>query len=180
MFVYRETAAMLKANASAVPLDALEKTAQLVRVFGEDYHETKLEEAFIFPVLKRFRGPAVPYVDALIVQHARGREITDYILSVTKADSISTSAAASLASAMESFARMYELHSALEDTVVFPTWKGLLGEAELDELGAKFEEVEAEHFGDDNGFESAVARMAEIETSLGLNSLEAFTAPTPI
>ena len=179
LYVYRETATMLKANAAAVPLDALEKTAQLFRVFGEDYHEKKLEEAFIFPVLKRFRGPAVPYVDALIVQHARGREITDYILAVTKADSISTNAATALAGAMESFARMYEYHAAIEDTVVFPTWKGLLGEAELDELGAKFEEVEAEHFGDDNGFESAVSRMAEIETSLGLNSLEALTAPAP-
>lgn len=179
LYVYRESAVKLKQDAAAVPLDALEKTAQLFRVFGEDYHEKKLEEAFIFPVLKRFRGPAVPYVDALIVQHARGREITDYILAVTKADSISTSAAAALAGAMESFARMYEYHAAIEDTIVFPAWKGLLGEAELDELGAKFEEVEAEHFGDDNGFESAVSRMAEIETSLGLNSLEALTAPAP-
>ncbi|HEX2270435.1 MAG TPA: hemerythrin domain-containing protein [Pyrinomonadaceae bacterium] len=177
LFVYRESAAKLKQDAGAVPLDALEKTAQLFRVFGEDYHEQKLEEAFIFPVIKRFRGTAVQQVDTLIVQHARGREITDYILSVTKADSISSNAAAALASAMESFVRMYEYHAAIEDTVVFPMWKGLLGEAELDELGAKFEEVEAEHFGDDNGFESAVMRMEEIETSLGLNSLEALTAP---
>lgn len=179
LFVYRESAAKLKQDAAAVPLDALEKTAQLVRVFGEDYHEQKLEEAIIFPVLKRFRGPAVQQVDTLIVQHARGREITDYILSVTKEDSISSSAAAALATAMESFARMYEYHAAIEDTVIFSTWKGLLGEAELDELGAKFEEVEAEHFGDHNGFEAAVARMAEIETSLGWHSLEALTAPAP-
>ena len=179
LFVYRETAGMLKANASAVPLDALEKTAQLFRVFGEDYHETKLEEALIFPVLKRFRGPAVPHVDALIVQHARGREITDYILSVTKAESISSTGAGALATAMESFVRMYEYHAAIEDTIVFPLWKKLLGESELDELGAKFEEIEADHFGDDHGFESAASRMEEIETSLGLNSLESFTAPAP-
>jgi hypothetical protein len=85
LFVYRESAVKLKQDAAAVPLDALEKTAQLFRVFGEDYHEKKLEEALIFPVLKRFRGPAVPQVDALIAQHARGREITDYILAVSKA-----------------------------------------------------------------------------------------------
>lgn len=179
LFVYRESAVKLKQDAASVPLDALEKTAQLFRVFGEDYHETKLEEAFIFPVIKRFRGAAVQQVDTLIVQHARGREITDYILSVTKADSISSNAAGALATAMESFARMYEYHAAIEDTVVFPMWKKLLGEAELDEMGAKFEEVEAEHFGDDNGFESAASRMEEIETSLGLNSLEALTAAPP-
>lgn len=179
LFVYRETATMLRTNAAAVPLDTLEKTAQLFRVFGEDYHETKLEEALIFPVLKRFRGPAVPHVDALIVQHARGREITDYILSVSKAESISSTAAGALAAAMESFVRMYEYHAAIEDTIVFPLWKKLLGESELDELGAKFEEIEADHFGDDQGFESAASRMEEIETSLGLHSLEAFTAPAP-
>ncbi len=179
LFVYRESAVKLKQDAAAMPLDALEKTAQLFRVFGEDYHEQKIEEAFIFPVIKRFRGAAVQQVNTLIVQHARGREITDYILSVTRADSISSTAAGALATAMESFVRMYEYHAAIEDTVVFPMWKGLLGEAELDELAAKFEEVEAEHFGDDNGFESAVSRMEEIETSLGLNSLEALTAPAP-
>ncbi len=179
LFVYRESAAKLKVDAAAVPLDALEKTAQLFRVFGEDYHEKKLEEALIFPVIKKFRGAAVQQVDTLIVQHARGREITDYILSVTKAESVSANAAGALASAMESFARMYEYHSAIEDTVVFPTWKGLLGEAELDELGAKFEEIEADHFGDSNGFESAVSRMDEIEASLGLNNLGALTAPAP-
>jgi hemerythrin-like domain-containing protein len=179
LFVYRESAAKLKQDAASVPLDELEKTAQLFRVFGEDYHETKIEEAFIFPVIKRFRGAAVQQVDTLIVQHARSREISDYILSVTKADSISSTAAGALATAMESFVRMYEYHAAIEDTVIFPMWKGLLGEAELDELAAKFEEVEAEHFGDDSGFESAVSRMAEIETNLGLNSLEALTAPLP-
>lgn len=178
-FVYRETAAMLRADAAAVPLDALEKTAQLIRVFGEDYHEKKLEEAHIFPVIKRFRGPAVPHIDALIVQHARGREITDYILSVTKADSISSNTASALATAMEAFARMYDHHSAIEDTVVFPLWKGLLGEAELDELGAKFEEIEVDHFADDKGFEAAATRMVEIEQSLGLQDLEPFTAPAP-
>ena len=107
----------------------------------------------------------------LLAQHARGREITDYILSVTKADRIPSNAVGPLVSAMESFADN-EYHAAIEDTVVFPSWKASLGEAELDELGAKFEDIEAEHFGGDDGFESAVSRMLEIEASLGLGSLE--------
>ena len=37
-------------------LDALEKTAKLFKAFGEDYHEKKLEEAFIFPAVKKGGG----------------------------------------------------------------------------------------------------------------------------
>ena len=179
LLVYREAATRLRQDANSVPPDALEKTAQLFRVFGEDYHEKKLEETYIFPLVKKFRNPAEGYVDVLIEQHVRGREITDYILAVTKGDRLPANAASGLATALESFARMYEYHSAIEDTIVFPAWKASLGESELEELGAKFEQIEAEHFGDNHGFESAVARMQEIEASMGLTDLATFTAPPP-
>jgi len=179
LLVYREAATRLRQDANSVPTDALEKTAQLFRVFGEDYHEKKLEETYIFPLVKKFRNPAEGYVDVLIAQHVRGREITDYILAVTKGDRLPANAASGLATALESFARMYEYHSAIEDTIVFPAWKASLGESELEELGAKFEQIEAEHFGDNHGFESAVARMQEIEASMGLTDLATFTAPPP-
>jgi hemerythrin-like domain-containing protein len=179
LVVYREAATRLRQDPNSITPDVLEKTAQLFRVFGEDYHEKKLEEAHVFPLIKKFRNPAEAYVDTLLVQHGRGREITDYILSVTKAERIPSNATAPLINALESFARMYDFHSAIEDTIVFPAWKASLGETELDELGAKFEEIEAEHFGDGDGFESAVARMQEIEASMGLNDLGTFTAPPP-
>jgi hemerythrin-like domain-containing protein len=179
LLVYREAATRLRQDPNSVPPDVLEKTAQLVRVFGEDYHEKKLEEEYILPLIKKFRNPAEAYVDALLAQHARGREITDYILSVTKGDRISANASSALVIALESFARMYDYHSAIEDTIVFPAWKASLGEAELEELGAKFEEIEVDHFGDEHGFESAVARVQEIEASMGLSDLATFTAPAP-
>jgi hemerythrin-like domain-containing protein len=178
LLVYQEAATRLKQDPGSVPPDALEKTALLFRVFGEDYHETKLEEAYILPLVKKIPGTAAGYVDVIVAQHARGRAITDYVLSLTKADRIPSNSVGPLVSALESFVRMYEHHAAIEDTVVFPAWKGSLGEAELDELGAKFEEIEAEQFGGD-GFEAAVTRMQEIEASLGLNNLETFTAPPP-
>jgi hemerythrin-like domain-containing protein len=178
LLVYQEAATRLKQDAGSVPPDALEKTAQLFRVFGEDYHETKLEEAYILPIVKKIPGTAAGYVDTIVGQHARGRAITDYVLSLTKGDRIPSNSVGPLVSALESFVRMYEHHAAIEDTVVFPAWKASLGEAELDELGAKFEEIEAEQFGGD-GFEAAVTRMEEIEASLGLNNLETFTAPPP-
>lgn len=178
LLVYREAAIRLRQDPAAVPPDALEKTAQLFRVFGEDYHEKSLEEIYIFPAIRKSPGNVAAYVDVLMAQHARGREITDYLLSVTRADRLPANGVAALVSALESFVRMYEHHAAIEDTIIFPAWKATMGETELDELGAKFEEIEAEQFGGD-GFESALKRMEEIETGLGLSNLEMFTAPPP-
>ena len=178
LLVYQETATRLRQDASSVPPDALEKAAKLFQVFGEDYHEKKLEEVFIFPAVKKAPGAATRYVDVLLAQHARGREITDYLLSVSQADRIASNSVEPLAKALESFVRMYEHHAAIEDTVVFPAWKAAVGGNELDALGEKFEEIEHEQFGDD-GFEAALRRMEEIEESLGLSNLDMFTAPPP-
>ena len=176
LLVYQESAIRLRQDPATVPPDELEKTANLFRVFGEDYHEKKLEEVFIFPIVKKSPGTAAGYVDILLAQHARGREITDYVLSISKADRIPANSVEPLAKALESFARMYQHHAAIEDTVIFPAWKSAAGERELDELGEKFEEIEHEQFGSD-GFETALKRMEEIETSLGLSNLDMFTAP---
>lgn len=176
LLVYQESAVRLRQDPASIPPDALEKTANLFRVFGEDYHEKKLEEVYIFPILKRSPGTAASYVDTLLAQHTRGREITDYVLSTTKADRIPSKDVEPLAKVLESFVRMYEHHAAIEDTVIFPAWKAATSEAELDELAERFEEIETEQFGGD-GFETALKRMEEIETSLGLSNLEMFTAP---
>jgi hemerythrin-like domain-containing protein len=178
LLVYRESATRLRQDPASVAPDALEKAANLFRVFGEDYHEKRLEESFVFPAVKKLSGAPASYVDVLLGQHARGRLITDYVLSITKADRIASHSVEPLAKALESFARMYDHHAAIEDTIVFPAWKASVGETELDVLAAKFEEIEAEQFGDD-GFDMALKRMEEIETSLGLSNLEMFTAPEP-
>jgi hemerythrin-like domain-containing protein len=178
LLVYQESATRLRQDPASIPPDTLEKAANLFRVFGEDYHEKKLEEVFIFPIVKKSAGAPATYVDVLLAQHTRGREITDYVLSITQADRIPSNSIEPLAKAMESFARMYAHHAAIEDTVIFPAWKAAVGEAELDALAAKFEEIETEQFGGD-GFEAALERMEEIETSLGMSNLDMFTAPAP-
>ena len=178
LLVYQESATRLRQDPASVPPEALEKTANLFRVFGEEYHEKKLEEVYIFPTVKKAPGAAPGYVDILFAQHARGREITDYILSISKADKIPSNNIETLAKTLEGFVRMYEHHAAIEDTIVFPAWKSAVGQSELDDLGAQFEEIEHDQFGDD-GFEMALKRMAEIETSLGMSNLEMFTAPAP-
>ena len=113
LLVYHESAVRLRQDPASVPPDALEKTANLFRVFGEDYHEKQLEETFIFPALKKTTNPATPYVDILLAQHVSGREITDYLLSISQADKIASNSVEPLAKALESFVRMYEHHAAI-------------------------------------------------------------------
>ena len=178
LLVYQESVVRLRQDAASVPAEALEKTAQLFRVFGEEYHEKRLEEDYIIPLIKKVQGPVAAYADVLLAQHARGREITQYVLSISKADRIATHQVDGVTKALESFVRMYEHHAAIEDTVVFPAWKKATGEQEYSELSEKFEEIENEIFGED-GFESALKRMEEIESGLGLANLDMFTAPPP-
>jgi len=178
LLVYQESVVKLRQDPAALPAEALEKTAQLFRVFGEDYHEKRLEEDYIIPLIKKVQGPVAAYSDVLLAQHARGREITDYLLSVSKADRIATNQVENVARTLEAFVRMYQHHAAVEDTVVFPAWKAATGNEEYEELSDKFEDIEKEMFGGD-GFESALKRIEEIESSIGLGNLDMFTAPPP-
>ncbi len=174
--VYAESVAPLRSDPARLDARALHDTAQLFRAFGEDYHEKKLEEAYIFPAVKKKGGKAAGYVDVLITQHNRGRQITDFILAKTSGARISDGAA--LANVFENFAVMYANHTAREDTIVFPAWKQALSQHDLDEMGEKFEDIEKATFGGD-GFDQAVAKIDHIETVLGLSNIDRFTAPPP-
>ncbi len=175
LFVYSEAAARLRSNPSSVSPDAIHKTAILFRAFGEEYHEKKLEEAYLFPAVKKAGGEAAGYPDILVAQHNRGREITDYILATTQGARLDAKNAEPLALVMKSLVRMYRPHAAREDTVVFPAWKQTLTAKQLDEMNDKFEDIEHQQFGE-NGFENAVRQIAAIEGELGLADLAQFTA----
>lgn len=176
LLVYRESAPKLRANARGLDAAAIHRAAQLFRDFGEEYHEKKLEEAYIFPRVKQKGGEAAGIVDTLLAQHRRGREITDYILNATRDGRVSSANAEILAKLFETMPRMYQNHAAREDTILFPAWKDALSGRELDELGDKFEDIEKRQFGGD-GFDKAVKEIGEIEQRLGLFDLAQFTAP---
>ncbi len=178
LLVYIECVPKLRANPAGLGAGAIAQTAKLFRSFGEDYHEKMLEEAHIFPAIRKAGGPAAAYVDVLIEQHNRGREITDYILAVTGNGAIGAGDAEPLARTFETFVLMYQNHAAREDTIVFPAWKDALSERQLREMGDKFEDIERRTFGKD-GFEDAVKQIAQIEQSLGFADLAQFTAPPP-
>jgi hemerythrin-like domain-containing protein len=175
LLVYAECVPRLREKPESVDASALHRTAELFRKFGERYHEQQLEEQHIFPVIRKMKRVA-SYADVLTSQHARGREITAYTLSVTGGAKIS--AGAPLASALAGLVRMYEHHAAAEDTIVFPAWKTNYTNKQLDEIGEKFEDIERKTFGHD-GFEDAEKTMSEIERALGLFDLAQFTAPRP-
>jgi hemerythrin-like domain-containing protein len=176
LVVYRETAAVLRSKRTSVAPEALWQAAKLIRTFGEDYHERQLEEMHIFPALVKAASPLAGTVRTLIAQHQRGREATEYILTVTR-KTIDGSVSEPLARTLDAFARMYEEHAAIEDTIVFPAWKKALTSKELDEMGDRFEGFEHKAFGRD-GFEDAVGQVARIERALGIE-LAALTAPPP-
>ena len=178
LLVYTEIVPRLRSDPRNVPPDALARTARLFRAFGEDYHESKLEEPYIFPAVRQTGGPAAGIPDILAIQHRRGREITDYVLAAAQKGSLGAATSEPLAQALESFVFMYGNHAAREDTIVFPAWKESLSVDQYDELADKFEEIEQETFGGD-GFDDAVREITEIERSLGLADLSLFTAPPP-
>jgi len=178
LLVYRAAADRLRRDPASLPADALAKTAQLFRTFGEDYHERKLEEQFIFPAVRKLKSPAAAYPDVLQKQHDRGRQLTDYVLQVAGRGRIAGTDAAPLADALSAFDLMYEHHTAREDTIVFVAWKDALSDEAYQEMSERFEDIEHRMFGHD-GFEDAVRRIAAIESQLGLADIAQFTIAAP-
>lgn len=178
LLVYSEIALRLAPGGPRFDPRPLNKTARLFRAFGEDYHERKLEEAHIFPVVRKTRGPAAAYPDVLTAQHNRGRDITEYVIASTRDGTLRKSDAEDLARALNRFVPMYENHAAREDTVVFPAWKLALSDRQIDELGDQFEDIEKQQFGHD-GFDDAVRQISDIERAYGFSDIGQFTAPPP-
>ena len=128
----------------------------------------------MFPRLVK-AGQLTGTVTTLLVQHARGRVITQYLLREASAKGVaSPGTRARLAAAMQAFDRMYEPHEVGEDIVVFPAFRQIVPAAELADLGQHFADLEHQQFGTDE-FTAMVARVASIEQKLGIYDLTQFT-----
>ena len=114
-------------------------------------------------------------IDTLVAQHARGREINQFLLERCRSGTIAGGSGNAVAGALESFARMYEEHAAVEDTIVFQRWRKLLSERQRDEAAETFESIERSQFHGD-GFDRSVTLVAGIERRLGLSDLARYTA----
>jgi hemerythrin-like domain-containing protein len=172
LLLYEESARRLE-GAQPLPIEALSRSADIVRRFIEQYHE-KLEEEFLFPRFEK-AGKLVELVATLRRQHLAGRVLTETILQLSKTDSLGNDEDRQrLAQGLRSFTRMYRPHEAREDTVLFPALPGVFRHRELDELGEQFEDKEHELFGKE-GFEGVVKQLEGLEQAFGLFDLNQFT-----
>ena len=172
LLIYGESLHRLHANQDVQP-KALAETAGIVRSFVEDYHE-KLEEDYLFPRFKK-ANKMVDLVDVLLGQHRTGRRLTDTVSRLSTPQALKNADnRKTLADTLHLFIRMYSPHAAREDTVLFPSFHGIVSAHEYDSLGEDFEKKEHELFGAD-GFEKMVDRIASIEKSLGIYDLAQFT-----
>jgi hemerythrin-like domain-containing protein len=172
LLVYGESIRRIDAN-EVLPPDPLQKSAQLVRSFVEEYHEQQ-EEKFLFPRMRQ-ANKLVDLVDILLTQHKAGRVVTDRIITLSTLQTLRDPVQKrQLADLMRQFIRMYNVHEAREDTVLFPAFRDMLSKNEYDALGEDFEKEEHKHFGA-VGFDMAFDAIANIEKSLGIYDLSQFT-----
>ena len=156
--------------------EVFDHTAQLVKIFVEEYHELN-EEKYIFPVFEK-SGKLVDLVETLKTQHRAGRGVTAQILALSKPDTFRRSESRDqILAACASFIRMYRPHEAREDTVLFPALRTILKPDEVAELGERMEEDEQKVLGAE-GFEKSVDQVASIEKQLGIYELTQFTPKT--
>ncbi|WP_182903809.1 hemerythrin domain-containing protein [Microbispora sp. H10830] len=172
LLVYREGIRRIEGGERA-PTQPLNAAARIIRGFIEDYHE-HLEEKYVFPRLRE-AGRLTGTVSVLLLQHRRGRELTERILTATR-HARGARAAHTLVADMAAFVRMYEPHEAREDTVVFPAFRGVVPAKEFLRLAEVFEDEEHRRFGP-RGFEGVVDQVADIEKALGIYDLSRFTPP---
>ena len=113
-------------------------------------------------------------VDTLLKQHRAGRDITEQLIQLTKQSTRTENENQKMADLLTSFNTMYRPHEAREDTVLFPAFRKLVSQHEYDSLGEEFENNEHKLFGN-NGFETMVEKVADIEKQLGIYDLSQFT-----
>lgn len=159
-------------NKESFPKEALGNAAGIIRAFVEDYHE-KQEEQFLFPRFQK-ANQLVDLVNVLLQQHQAGRRLTDEIIQLTKSQTATEAENQKLVELLTAFNNMYRPHEAREDTVLFPAFRKIVSKNEYDSLGEDFEKNEHKLFGED-GFETTVNKVADIEKSLGIYELAQFT-----
>ena len=172
LLIYDNAAGRLESDPD-VAASAITSGARIIHDYIEGFHEA-LEEGYVFPLL-RASNQLVPTVDTLLLQHGRGRLITQLLLADANTKALAATATRDrVAAAVAAFVRMYQPHEAREDTVVFPAFRSLLSPKQLEDYGQTFTDLQTRQFGP-NGFASTVAQVAGIEQTLGIYDLDDFT-----
>ena len=170
--IYEECVRRLRSN-EGVSATVLQKTATMIRNFGEDYHE-KREEEFIFPHFAP-RADYAPLLKTLQSQHDAGRTLTDRILAGSSDEKFPLpESRQALIDGCTAYVRMARPHMAREATDLFPDLYETLAEKAIDELSARLLKLEQQVFGKD-GYERMIEHIAVIEQQLGIHDLDRVT-----
>ena len=92
LLIYQEALGRIDSGQTP-PATAIHQGAQLIHDFIEGFHEA-LEEGYVFPRLRR-AGQLIATVDTLLVQHGRGRQLTQLILTSSNTQAMNTTVAMS-------------------------------------------------------------------------------------
>ena len=168
LLIYEEGIRRVQAK-EEVASEVFLRTAELVRVFIEDYHE-KNEENLIFPEFVKFEK-LVDLVETLKAQHAAGRKMTAEVYQLSQPTPFRVEAnREQIVAACQSFIRMYRPHMAREETVLFPALRTILSAKRVEVLGERIKEEQAVLGGD--SFEHSLEKLAKIEAQLGIEDLK--------
>ena len=174
LLIYRNQATRFQSSGQ-VDAGHLHDAALIIHDYIEGFHEI-LEEEFVFPALLD-TGQLTSTIMTLLLQHGRGREVTELILAKAAGGGVVGGGTAStLANAIGLFVTMYEPHEAREDTVIYPAYRKLLSPADIASLSDRFASLQSEQFGA-NAFTEMVGKVVVIEQALGINDLTQFTPP---
>ena len=133
-------------------------------------HHQVLEQDYVFPIVQK-DAQYHELVDTLFAQHEAAKCLTDHTLATLQSEF----AHKRLIALLSDFIEMYEPHSAREDTVVFPAFHQMTPADEFNDLGELFESIEEQKFGE-NGFETILGQVEQIEQMLNIYNLDMFTA----
>jgi hemerythrin-like domain-containing protein len=159
-------------NKESFQVETISQAAGIIRTFVEDYHE-KQEENYLFPRFQK-ANQLTGLVSTLLSQHQAGRIITDQIIQISKQSTRTESENTRLIELLTLFNTMYRPHEAREDTVLFPAFRKIVSKHEYASLGEEFENNEHKLFGED-GFETMVDKVSQIEKQLNVYELAQFT-----
>ena len=157
---------------SAPPMQAIATAAGMIRSNVEDYH-MKLEEEHLFPLMQK-SGKMNDLVSTLREQHAAGRRLTDAILQATSAGTGATAHSEAVSRNVLAYLNMIRAHTAYEESMLYPQIRAVLSDRDYDQLQKTLAEAGRKKLGPE-GINGLLAKVADLERSVGITSLAQFT-----
>jgi hemerythrin-like domain-containing protein len=131
-----------------VDAEHLERVLEFLRVFADKCHHAK-EEELLFPALEnagvaREGGP----IGVMLTEHNKARQLVKSIgEGIAQYKAGDAGAAAKIVVNARNYIRILTAHIDKEDNVLYPLANARIPKSTLDELLAKFEQIETERIG---------------------------------